>query len=207
MFPFRKFSHCQWKVNNHGKRIISEQQQELAERIISESDRLVDEIREKTQQNHGESNHRLEERITDIKFLKDELESYKAECCTEEEALKTYRMRVGKALAVFREKYLPICRKCLAIREQRVETDIVRDEVEKELQKELRVIEESLESLEKAHTDASEQIRRIRAAMYQVDKDLLLKATAQGIDEKCLEIKPTQLNLRVQQINPEKDAL
>lgn len=153
MFPLRKFTHNEWKVNNHGKRIISEQQQELADRVISESDRLVDEIRLKTHQNHGESNHRLGERISDIKFLRDELEKHKAEACAEEEALKTYRMRISKALEVFREKFLPICRKCLELREQRIQTDIVRDEVERKLQQEMRVIQDSLESLEKAHSD------------------------------------------------------
>ncbi|XP_059620318.1 tektin-1 [Phlebotomus argentipes] len=206
MFPFRKFTHGEWKSNNHGKRIISEQQQELADRVISESDRLVDEIRLKTHQNHGESNHRLGERITDIKFLRDELERHKAEACAEEEALKTYRMRISRALAVFREKYLPIVSKCIAVRQERLQTDVVRDEVERELEKELRTTEESLEALQKAHLDTNEQIRKIRAAMYQVDKDIFLKASAQSIDEKCLEIKPSQLNLRVQKVNPEEET-
>ncbi|GAB0100179.1 Tektin [Sergentomyia squamirostris] len=206
MLPYRKFTHKEWTVNNQGKRIVSEQQQELADRVIKESQRLVDEIREKTNQNYGESNHRLDERIIDIKFLRDELERCKAEACVEEEALKTYRMRLSRALAAFREKFLPICQKCLMIRQERIGTDVVKDEVEKKLKDEAGVIHESLESLQNAQSDTSEQIRKIRAQMYQMDKDILLKASAQKIDEKCLEIKPTQLNLRVQAFNPEKET-
>lgn len=108
--------------------------------ILSESERVIDETRTVTDQWKKEADFRLKERIIDVQFQRDEIVKQKKDACLEEEALKTYRQRVTSAIDNLREEAMILCQKCIILRENRVGVDLVHDEVDVELQRELNVI-------------------------------------------------------------------
>lgn len=75
-----------------------------------------------------------------MQFQRDEILKQKKDACLEEEALKTYRQRVINAIDNLREEALILCQKCIILRENRVGVDLVHDEVDCELHKELNVV-------------------------------------------------------------------
>lgn len=104
-----------------------------------ESDRIIDETRLLTEQWKRESDFRLKERLVDIQFLLDEVKRQKTEACKEEEALKVYRNRLLNTKKLLDAEH--ITRQCISLREKRIGIDLVDDEVEHELKRELNTFD------------------------------------------------------------------
>lgn len=113
----------------------------------------------------------------------------------EDEALNTYRSRVLNAIEFLKEKSLAICQRCLVMREGRLGVDLCEDEVDRNLRCELKVIKGCQCLMDKALRETNEQIRKLRATMYLLDKDLSQKDRSLLIDEKNLTLRQSQ-NLR-----------
>ncbi|XP_058829252.1 tektin-1-like isoform X1 [Topomyia yanbarensis] len=192
-----KYTPRDWDLNNRTKNIFSVNQQTLAERVICESERVIDETKFTTELNKNESDFRLKERISDIKFRLDELTKQKKDAHVEEEALKVYKRRTLDAINTLREIALPICQKCIIMREMRQGVDLVFDEVDKELKRELGVINGSIELLHKLMDEGVEQLRRLRATIYLLDRDLSNKGKSVQIDEKNIELRHNQMGMKV----------
>lgn len=82
-------------------------------------------MNEITDLNKREVDHKLEEKIKDINFAKDEIEKQRKEVCREIDNLTTYSDRIMDAMAALKEQGLKICRKCLILRESRLGIDLV----------------------------------------------------------------------------------
>ncbi|XP_058124365.1 tektin-1 [Anopheles ziemanni] len=186
-----------WHANNRAQNVFSLDQQALADRVISESDRVIDETKHTTEESKSEVDFRLQERIEDIRFRRDELQQQKKEAHIEEEALKVYKRRTIDAINTLREIAVPLCQKCIVLREGRQGTDLVNDGVDRELRKELDVTEGGIALLEKVLEQCVEQIRRLRATIYLLDRDLADKDRSIRIDEKNLELRPNQMEMKV----------
>lgn len=78
-----------------------------------------------------------------------------------------------------------------------IHTDNVDDDVEKNLRKEREVILGSLGILEKLHTETIEQIRKLRASIYLLDRDLENKETSLQIDQQNLVLRENQLDMKI----------
>lgn len=163
----------------------------------SESERIIDETKHTTNECKDEVDFRLRERIEDIRFRRDELQHQKREAHIEEEALKVYKRRTIDAINTLREIAVPLCQKCLVLRETREGSDLVNDGVDRELRKELTVMEGGVAMLEKVLAECVEQIRRLRATIYLLDRDLADKDRSIRIDEKNLELRPNQMEMKV----------
>lgn len=160
--------------------------------MYRESERLIEETRFTTNQCKNESDFRLKERMVDIQFLLDEAMMQKKEACREEEALKTYRQRLLNAIKFLKEMGVSICQKCIILRENRRGVDMTNDEVDQELKREIIVIRSCQEMLDKTLAETSEQIRRLRATIYLLDRDLSNKGKSYQIDEINLSLRPNQ---------------
>lgn len=154
-----KFTVVDHNFDARQKKRVSEDQQILADRVLglvfqyvhknlsflkrwthfSESDRLIDETRLLTEQWKKESDFRLKERLVDIQFLLDEVKRQKTEACLEEEALKVYRNRLLNTKKLLDAEQ--ITRQCISLREKRIGIDLVDDDVEKELKRELNTFD------------------------------------------------------------------
>ncbi|XP_077044651.1 tektin-1 isoform X2 [Agelaius phoeniceus] len=73
-------------------------------------------------------------------------------------------------------------------RQRRVGIDLVHDEVEQQLLKEVEVLQGIIALLERTLEQTNEQIRRNRSAKYDLDMDLKDKFTALTIDDYCASL-------------------
>lgn len=86
-----KFSHKDWSYNNQLKSRISCDQQKLADRVVCEASRVIDETKETTSKFKKETDYRLEERVAHIAFTVEELREQKKFGEREQEILKVFR--------------------------------------------------------------------------------------------------------------------
>ncbi|XP_049890172.1 tektin-1 isoform X2 [Epinephelus moara] len=137
----------------------------------------------------GDDNRRLDQRVSDIQYLKKELELQLEEIIVETDVLIALQSRVVKALEACKEP-LTVTTLCLEER--------LRDDVERELLKEKEVIEGAASLLQSVLEQITEQIRLNRSAKYHLEKDLKEKSKAQCIDNSCaLRTTNTINNLQI----------
>lgn len=192
-----KFTIHEWKVSNDLRCRNAEDQQQLADRILGECKRVREETGERSEIMKATSDRRIEERIGDIEFNKSELQIQRKEICIELEALGVYKTRLQDCLASLQANALNICRKCLMLRDGRIGIDLVVDEVEQCLQQEITTIVGGQSLLKRVLEQLNEQMRRLRATRYLLDRDLQYKQAAIDIDKGSLSLKPTDLCLSV----------
>lgn len=137
----------------------------------------------------------MRERATEIRFLCDELNKQKKTALLEIEAISTYRDRLQNGIDFLKVKSLSICQRCIVLREGRLSVDLCNDEVDRNLQREMKVIKGCQCLLNKTMAEATDQLRQLRSTMYLLDKDLAQKDKSLLIDEKNLRLRESQDDL------------
>ncbi|XP_063002730.1 tektin-1 [Elgaria multicarinata webbii] len=193
-----KFLPPEWHIANKAQYSGAEAQRSRSERLVDESQRLVDEIEKTTQRTQSDVNKRIEQRLQEIKFWKEQLDEKLDQVAKETEVLLAFRTRLEKALEGCREP-LFIAQQCLLNRERRVGIDLVHDEVDQELIKEVEVFQGVVALLERTLEQANEQIRLNRSAKYNLEKDLKDKFTALTIDDYCSSLTNNTPDIRYAQ--------
>ncbi|XP_053616424.1 tektin-1 [Plodia interpunctella] len=192
-----KFTLAEWKLSNNQRCRNTEDQQQLADRVLRESERIRTETGERADIMKATVDRRLEERIGDVAFVKNELQIQRKEICIELEALSLYKTRLLDCLASLQTNALTICRKCLMLRDGRIGIDLVVDEAEHALQQEITTILGGQALMKRTLEQLNEQMRRLRATRYLLDRDLQYKQHAIDCDKGSLSLKPTDLCLAV----------
>ncbi|XP_061219247.1 tektin-1 isoform X2 [Neopsephotus bourkii] len=108
----RKFHPSEWDTAARVQCASTESLKSRSERMIAESQRLLDEIEKTTQKTQSDVNKKLEQRQEEIKFWKQELNNKLEEVVHETELLLTFRTRLEKSLESCKEP-LVIAQKCL----------------------------------------------------------------------------------------------
>lgn len=157
--PPSRFTLENWHLNNRYRNRICLDQQKLADSTRLEVDRAIEQIGEITDLNKKDVDHKLHEKVDELHFNKVEIEKQRKEVCIEMENLNLYMERIKDCMNALREDSLKVVRKCLTLREERLGIDLCVDEVEKELKKELVVIEGAQNLLTRTMEEASEQVR------------------------------------------------
>lgn len=111
--------------------------------------------------------------------------------------MKEYKNRIDYAIKSIESEPLVICQKCIVLREHRTGIDKVDDEVDKELRIELEINRNSIVHLEKVFSEIAEQIRRLRASIYLLDRDLLNKEKSLKIDQNNLILRENLIELQI----------
>lgn len=142
--------YLQWRVQNR----CALDQQQLAERLIVENDRVIKKVDEETKEIKDDTTHYIKERIADVEFRKKESELQRKMAAEEVENLLTYKERVFDAWNAIAKEALNICKKCIILREGRVGIDLTHDDVGMELNKEVEIISSSqvISANSKIHT-------------------------------------------------------
>ncbi|KAJ6655789.1 hypothetical protein lerEdw1_004842 [Lerista edwardsae] len=183
-----KFLPPEWNIANKAQYSGAEAQRSQSERLVDESQRLVDEIERTTRKTQSEVNKRIEQRIEEIKFWRQQLDDKLDQLCKETELLLMFQTRLEKALEKSCREPLFIAQECLLHRERRVGIDLVHDEVEQELIKNVEVLQGVMALLERTLEQAGEQVRLNRSAKYNLEKDLKDKYAAFTIDNYCFSL-------------------
>ncbi|KAM9597331.1 tektin-1 [Trichechus inunguis] len=190
-----KFLPLEWHIANKNQYHSAEAQRSRSERLVAESQRLVDEIEKTARKSQSDVNKKLEQRLEEVKFWKKELDDKLEQLVHETEDLLIFKIRLEKALESLKEP-LHITQMCLAYREKRVGIDLMHDEVERELIKEIEVIQGVMALLTRTVEETSEQIRLNRSAKYHLEKDVKDKFVALTIDDICFSLNNNSPNIR-----------
>ncbi|XP_029157564.1 tektin-1 [Nylanderia fulva] len=192
-----KFTLNQWHCNNQFRYRCSEAQQESSDRVSAEATRACELSAEIAKANKEETDHRLQEKLNDIEFRKEELLRIRKDIVLEIDALTLYKERLADALKSVRRNALEICEKCLIARERRLGIDLVHDDVERNLLKEREVIQKAEDLLDRIWRETGEEIRKSKTTLYYIDRDLENKESNLHIDRHNLYMKETDFNLSI----------
>lgn len=121
-----------------------------SERLRNDAVRLMRETDEKTSQGQRDAGRRLGERITDVTFWRNELNTELDKLVSESAAISDLKRRCGKAMLDL-EAPLHIAQECLYHREGRSGVEKVHDTAEKALLLEIDNIRNSRDKLKELH--------------------------------------------------------
>ncbi|XP_044755845.1 tektin-1-like [Coccinella septempunctata] len=193
--PPSRYSLEEWHLSNRTSVRCCLTQQTIADQVLAECGRVKDLTEEVVRTNKQETNHKIEEKIKDIDFLRGEIRRQRKEVVLELDNLTTFYERIYDALNNIKAGPEMVNNKCLMLREARIGIDLCRDDVERELLKEHHIIEQVVALLTRTAEQAQEQIRRLRSTTYLMDRDLEAKENAKKIDEHNLSLRETSMNL------------
>nr|XP_011450984.2 tektin-3 isoform X2 [Crassostrea gigas] len=181
---YTRYTPNDWMTSNQGNYLASDRVRSLAERLRLDTVRLCRETDDKTKRTQSDVGKRLGERLGDIQFWKTEVQHETDNMITEINALQEAKRVLEKSLAET-ENPLHISQECLYHREKRQAIDLVHDNPERELIKEVDIIKRCQEKMRNTIERANVQLGLCRAAQHELEKDSGDKFIAQSLDEQC----------------------
>ncbi|KAK7112720.1 hypothetical protein V1264_012128 [Littorina saxatilis] len=181
---YTRFTPNDWASSNQGNYLASDRVRAGAERLRLDTVRMCRETDDKTKRSQTDVGKRLGERVGDITFWKTELNHETDNMISEINALNEAKRIMEKALQET-ENPLHISQECLYNREKRQCIDLVHDNPERELIREVDVIKRCQERMRNTIEKASVQLGLDRAAQHELEKDSTDKFSAQNLDENC----------------------
>ncbi|XP_013390065.1 tektin-2-like [Lingula anatina] len=179
--PATRFAPSDWFTSNYTISTNAERQRESSHQVRQESRFLRNETDNRTKWDQHDNNTRLSDRVDDIRKWKEILEKCLADLDKEIADLSESKEQTELALEA---KNVPtdVAIECLTIREGRQAIDLVSDEVEAQLHKEVEVIDGIKKQLQQKCSEAFEQLCLLQEARQQIIMDLQDKNIALGID-------------------------
>lgn len=179
-----RYSPQDWHKSNQNNFRDSESSRNSAERLRRDTMRMIQDKDQLTRRTQENTNKNIGERISDISFWKSELNHEIENMVAEIGALSEVKRRLERALAET-EGPLQVSQECLYHREKRMSIDLVHDDVERELLKEVEVIKSCQERMRRHLDRAIAQLASDRAAQHELEKDAGDKVSAFRIDDRC----------------------
>ncbi|KAK2495357.1 hypothetical protein MC885_006063 [Smutsia gigantea] len=187
---FCRYSPHDWEQSNQLQIRGAEASRLWAGRLTGDSMRLMQDKDQLTHQMQEGTCRNLRQRLSDIGFWKSEL-SYELErLLNENRSLETIRRRLECAAEEVNCP-LKVALECLYHREKRTGIDLVHDNVEKNLIREVDLLKCCQEQMRKLAQRFEIQMRDNRDAQHALERDLEDKNSAQFIDEKCFNLRNT----------------
>ncbi|XP_029954441.1 tektin-3 [Salarias fasciatus] len=185
-----RYTPDDWYKSNHNNYRESESSRKSAERLRKDTIRLMQDKEQLTRRSQESTSKNIGERLNDIVFWRSELSHETDNMVTEIAALTEVKRRLERALAET-EGPLQVSQECLYHREKRMSIDLVHDNVEKDLIKEVEVIKSCQERMRRHLDRAVAQLASNRAAQHELERDMSDKVTAQRIDDRCHHLRNT----------------
>ncbi|XP_060083434.1 tektin-3-like [Ylistrum balloti] len=185
---YSRYTTNDWGLSNSKNFSMSDKERSFAERLRADAWRAVKETDARTRNRQNDITKKLGERVYDIAFWKSELNNEINAMANETSNLKEYRRTLEKALADTANP-LHISEECLMHREKRQGIDLVHDDVEKQLIREVDVIKKCQAKMKKVLDKAYVQLKMNRAAQHTLEIDAKDKHHAQGLDDRMQQLR------------------
>ncbi|XP_075378211.1 tektin-2 isoform X2 [Mycteria americana] len=198
--PGQRFTLPDWHTNSHLISADAERQRSASHQVRQEARALRNETNNQTKWDEHDNRTRLAERISSVNRWKETLDKCLADIDVEIDALAKVKEAAERALQA---KNLPldVSIECLTLRESRRAIDVVRDPVEEELHKEVKVIDKAKRELQQRVNEAFEQLCLLQEARQQLSCDHRHKMEALEIDRVCLSLNVSSPNISFK-VNP-----
>ncbi|KAM9124809.1 tektin-5 [Pangshura tecta] len=187
---YARYSPRDWYQANAVQYKGSESCRHWAGRLNADSLRLMQDKNQLTQQTQDNTGRSLGQRLSDIDFWRSELTYELERLLTEIRALETAKRRLECA-ADEAQRPLKVALECLYNREKRMGIDLVHDDVEKNLIREVDLFKSCQERMRKLAERIDQQLGINRDAQHALERDLSDKNSAHFIDEKCYNLRNT----------------
>ncbi|XP_067936957.1 tektin-4-like [Watersipora subatra] len=188
-----KYNPSEWHESNYAKYYQAFVDRDNAERIRHESLRTEKETEATTNKVQNDVTKALGERLHDIHFWKSELEREVNDMIGETDLLLAQKKRLDHALLAT-EIPMHIATDNLNCRARRQGIDLVQDEVELSLLKEVEIINNVQDLLRKTIKEAEKQIKLNRDAKQNLEMDWSDKKEAHEIDTACFNLRNGHTN-------------
>lgn len=183
-FRSAKYLPEEWYQNIYRQYHEAFADRDHSERVRLESQNVAAYTAELAQRTQEDSTVKVSERLQDIHFWKSELQREIEDLITETDLLAAQKLRLERALDAT-ELPFSIAMDNLQCRERRLPPDLVRDQVEAELLKEVELIRNIQELLKRTLKQAINQIQLNRQQKEICEMDWSDKVETYNIDEKC----------------------
>lgn len=150
---------------------------------------------ERTHKAQADATRRLGDRANDVKFWRDEVRAEADAATAEALALDKSIACLERALDEANEP-LHIATECLRLREQRMGVDLISDDVEKELIKEISVIQQCQQQMRELANDAKRQAQLNKTSQSELAQDAMEKHVALGMDQTSQKLRNTSRGLQ-----------
>ncbi|GAB1609876.1 tektin-3-like, partial [Argonauta hians] len=185
---YPRYTFSDWNLSNKSAYSQSSKECSTAERLRSDAWRTVKDLDIRTHNRQKDVTRKLYERASDISVMREELGNEVCHMQTEIENLKEYKRMLERALDDT-SKPLHIAQECLMHREKRYGIDLVHDDVEKSLIREVEILNKSAEKMRSTVSAANAQLKMNRAALHSLEIDMKDKQHAQGIDDRMHHLR------------------
>ncbi|XP_015439419.1 PREDICTED: tektin-3-like [Dufourea novaeangliae] len=181
---FTRYGPYEWVQNQLKLYNESNSNRNYSENLRQDTVRMMREADEKVQNGQTETGRKLGERITDTTFWKNEVAAELERLIIANTKMQECRRGLQTAIQSL-EGQLHIAQECLYYREARTGSDLVHDQAEHALLKEVEVVRNCQNKLEHFTDKCISQLTNSRAVQNQLEIDIRNKETALGIDITC----------------------
>ncbi|NXX81683.1 TEKT2 protein, partial [Urocolius indicus] len=198
--PGQRFTVQDWHTNSQLISSDAQQQRSASHRVRQEARALRNETTSQAKWDEHDNQTRLDERISSTNRWKETLDRCLADIDAEIDALTKVKEAAELALQA---KNLPldVSIECLTLRESRRAIDVVRDPVEEELHKEVKLIDRAKRELQQRVSEAFQELCLLQGARQQLSHDQRCKMEALEIDGLCLSLNVNSPNISFK-VNP-----
>ncbi|KAK2546334.1 Tekt2 [Columba livia] len=198
--PGQRFTLPDWHTNADFLSTDAERQRSTSHQVRQEGRALRNETNNQAKWDEHDNRTRLAERISSVNRWKETLDKCLTDVDAEIEALAKVKEAAERALQA-KNLSLDVAIECLTLRESRHAIDVVRDHVEEELHKEVKLIEKAKRELQERVDEAFEQLCLLQEARQQLSFDHRCKMEALEIDRVCLSLSVDSPNISYK-VNP-----
>nr|CAH7734744.1 unnamed protein product [Callosobruchus chinensis] len=184
---YTRYTPLEWTRSNLKFYNEADTNRNYAERLKGDFIRVMRETDEKTAGGQRESGRRLGERLTDTTFWRNEVRGELDRLIAETSKLQDSRRCIQKAIDDI-EGPLHIAQECLYHREKREGIDLVHDNAEVSLLREIELYRNSQKKLKCLYDKIQAQLTNNRAAQHELETDVKSKDSALGIDNLCHQL-------------------
>ncbi|NXL57280.1 TEKT2 protein, partial [Chordeiles acutipennis] len=198
--PGQRFTLPDWHTNSRLISADAEHQRSASHQVRQEARALRNDTNNRTKWDEHDNQTRLAERISSLNRWKETLDKCLADIDAEIDALAKVKEAAERALQA-KNLSLDISIECLTLRESRRAIDVVRDAVEEELHKEVKVIDKAKRELQQRVSEAFKQLCLLQEARQQLGFDQRCKVEALELDRMCLSLNVNSPNISFK-VNP-----
>ncbi|VVC26078.1 Tektin [Cinara cedri] len=169
---YRTQTPAQWLDNSCLEISVAEKQQEFAQRLALQADRLIGRSNESVLKKESEVDHRSKVTVKDVEYKCDEIEKQKHNVVEEIDLLVACQKRIEYVINNFSAEALDAIAECLRLRKCRASIDLIFDNVEEQLIRERELILIVKLQLEDLFDKVMIQIRKLRKFDVDLGEDL-----------------------------------
>lgn len=186
-YSITRYSTGEWRKNN--EYTLTPRVTDRAKAVEIKSKKDMEDAFNAMDKKQDESNYKLDQRVKELASWKKQVEKTLDAMTKEIESLDEDRARLKGASRILN---LPeaISRECLELRTHRYEPDLVRDDAEQELIKEVAIVGEIRRVFNKTLMEVETQMEMNRMAKVALEMDFSDKMVSLKLDRKNLAMTP-----------------